>query len=128
MAEPTVKHKVLIIEDNKELLEMTKFKLIKEGFDVTVAEDGEKGLLVAVDLKPDIILLDVLTPNMNGWEVLKAIKNNTSLKAKILVVSNLGSDEQIQKAKELGADGYLVKANSTMEILLSKVREQLGIK
>jgi len=119
--------KVLIIEDNQDLVEMYRLKLSLEGFHVETAMDGEKGILAAVETKPDMILLDILMPNMNGFEVLKAIKNNTQMDTKIIVLSNLGQYENIQEAKELGATEYMVKANTTPTMVVAKIKELLGI-
>lgn len=87
---------VLIIEDNQDLIEMYRLKLSLEGFRVETALDGEQGILKAVEAKPDMILLDILMPNMNGFEVLKALKHNSRLEAKIIVLSNLGQYENIR--------------------------------
>jgi DNA-binding response OmpR family regulator len=119
--------KVLIIEDNQDLVEMYRLKLSLEGFHVETATDGEKGILAAVETKPDMILLDILMPNMNGFEVLKAIKNNTQMNTKIIILSNLGQYENIQEAKELGATEYMVKANTTPTMVVAKIKELLGI-
>lgn len=118
---------VLIIEDNQDLVEMYRLKLSLEGFRVETALDGEQGLLRAVESKPDLILLDILMPNMNGFEVLKALKNNSQITAKIIVLSNLGQYENIREAKALGATEYLVKANTTPTMVVAKIKELLGI-
>lgn len=122
------KPKVLIIEDNLDILEMYQMKFTNEGFDVQIAADGEKGILAAVDFKPDIILLDLLMPNMDGFQVLKAIRENTGLTVKIVVLSNLGQQDQIQKAFQLGATEYMVKANYQPSEVVQKVRDMLGLK
>lgn len=116
---------ILIIEDNQDLIEMYRLKLSLEGFHVETATDGEQGILKAVESKPDMILLDILMPNMNGFEVLKALRNNTKLSTKIIVLSNLGQYENIQEAKELGATEYMVKANTTPTMVVTKIKELL---
>ena len=118
---------ILIIEDNPDLVEMYRLKLSLEGFRVETALDGEQGILKAVETKPDMILLDILMPNMNGFEVLKALKNNTKIEVKIIVLSNLGQYENIKEAKELGATEYMVKANTTPTMVVAKIKELLGI-
>lgn len=118
---------VLIIEDNQDLVEMYRLKLSLEGFHVETATDGEQGILKAVEAKPDMILLDILMPNMNGFEVLKALKNNTKLDTKIIVLSNLGQYENIKEAKDLGATEYMVKANTTPTMVVAKIKELLGL-
>lgn len=120
-------YKVMIIEDNIELSEQYKLKLELEGFQVMTAPDGEQGLIMAAEERPDVILLDILMPNMDGFEVLRAIKNNTSLSSIIIIVSNLSGPEQLQKAKQLGADDYLVKADVTPSMVAEKVKIVLNI-
>lgn len=117
--------KILIIEDNLDLVDMYRVKFEREGFQMSYAVNGEEGLMKAIELKPDVILLDILMPNMDGWEVMRAIRNNTSLSSKILVMSNLGQQDQIDKAYQLGACGYLIKANNTPSQVLEKVKELL---
>lgn len=121
------KVKVLVIEDNIDLSEMFRIKFEHDGFEVKTALDGEKGILAAVEFKPEIILLDILMPNMDGFEVLKAIKENTGLDSKIIVLSNLGQPEQIDHAFELGATEYLVKANHQPSDVVTRVKEILGM-
>lgn len=118
---------ILIIEDNQDLVEMYRLKLSLEGFRVETALDGEQGLLKAVETKPALILLDILMPNMNGFEVLKALRNNSKSEAKIIVLSNLGQYENIREAKNLGATEYMVKANTTPTQVVDKIKEVLGL-
>ncbi len=118
---------ILIIEDNQDLVEMYRLKLSLEGFQVETATDGEQGILKAVESKPDMILLDILMPNMNGFEVLKALRNNTQLSTQIIVLSNLGQYENIKEAKDLGATEYMVKANTTPTMVVAKIKELLGL-
>ncbi|MCC7303801.1 response regulator [bacterium] len=118
---------VLIIDDNQDLAEMYQLKLSIEGFHVEIANDGEQGLLRAVEVKPAIILIDLLMPNMNGFEVLKALKNNPKIETKIIVLSNLGQYENIRVAKSLGATEYMVKSNSNPTKVVNKIKEILGV-
>lgn len=119
-------NKILIIEDNPDLVEMYNLKFRNEGFDVNTAKDGEDGINKVIEKKPDIVLLDLLMPNMNGFEVLKTIKENTQMNVKIIVLSNLGQQSQIDKAYELGATYYMVKANFTPAEVVEKVKELAG--
>jgi len=119
--------KVLIIEDNEDLAEMYKLKLSLDGFEVEVAYDGEQGILKTVDKKPDLILLDLLMPNMTGFEFLRALRKNTSVHTKIIVLSNLGQAENIKEAMDLGATEYMVKANTTPTMVVSRIKEILGM-
>jgi DNA-binding response OmpR family regulator len=120
-------YKVMIIEDNIELSEQYKLKLEHEGFLVLTAPDGEEGLLLSAEERPDVILLDILMPQMDGFEVLRAIKNNTSLNSIIIIVSNLSGPEQLQKAKSLGADDYMVKADVTPALVADRVKSVLKL-
>ncbi len=106
--------KILVVEDDKEIQEMFKFKFEKWGFMVDVADDGFSALNKAVEFKPDLILLDIMMPDMDWFETLKTIKKQTSLySTKIVIFSNLKTQENIDKAFDLGADDYLVKADTT---------------
>ena len=120
-------YKIMIIEDNIELSEQYKLKLELEGFLVLTSPDGEQGLIMAAEERPDVILLDILMPNMDGFEVLRAIKNNTSLSSIIIIVSNLSGPEQLQKAKQLGANDYLVKSDVTPSIVVEKIKSVLNL-
>ncbi|MEI6222302.1 MAG: response regulator [bacterium] len=122
------KPKVLIVEDNKDIVEMYDVKFTREGFDVVEAYDGESGLQKAIDEHPDLILLDVMMPNMDGFEVLHALRNNTSLNVPIIILSNLGQQEQIEKGYQLGATAYIVKANYTPSEVVDKVKSFLAEK
>src|SRR3989338_8314834 len=103
------KKKVLIVEDDEFLRSLTAKRLEKEGYEVVVAVDGESALVTAMDEKPDLILLDLLLPGLDGFEVLGKFKANVNLKkVPIIVFSNLGQKEDIEKAKLLGADQYLI--------------------
>lgn len=121
------KKKILIIEDNADLVDMYKVKFASEGFEVSSAPDGEEGIVKVVQEKPDAILLDILMPNMNGMEVLKAIKDNTEMDVKIIVLSNLSQQDQIKKAYDLGATHYMVKVRHTPAQVVEKVKEIVDV-
>jgi len=123
MNEVNNKIKVALIEDEEVLLNVLKDKLEKEGFEVYPAVDGEDGLGVIKDKQPDIILLDILMPKMDGFTVLKKLKENPETKnVPVLLLTNLGQDEDVKKGNELGAVGYLVKANITPSEVVDKVK------
>ena len=119
--------KILIVEDNPELHEMFRMKFEKWWFEVHIAEDGFAGLWKAVDENPDIILLDIMMPNMDGFETLQTIKNQTSLDTKIIIFSNVKNNAHVEKAKKLWADDYLVKSDNTPAQVYDKVMEVLGL-
>lgn len=116
------KNKILIIEDSPDVLDMYNVKFSSENYNVITAKDGEEGMKKILEEKPDIILLDIIMPNMNGLEMLKKIKDE-GIKANIIVLSNLGQEGQKKTALELGASHYLVKANYTPAEVVDKVKE-----
>lgn len=123
------KIKVLLIEDEEVLSNMydTKFKM--EGFEVTKALDGETGLKLAQEAKPDLILLDIIMPKLDGFSVLKKLKEDSQLKdIPVVLLTNLGQDEDVKKGNQLGVLGYLVKANTTPAQVVDRVKEFLKIK
>src|SRR4051812_9793143 len=101
--------KVLIIEDDKFLRDLMSQKLSHEGFAVKEAVDGEDGLKLAQEDPPDLILLDLILPRMDGFGVLAQIKSDPKLKAlPVLILSNLGQKEDVTRAISLGAQDFLI--------------------
>ncbi|MDD4290190.1 MAG: response regulator [Patescibacteria group bacterium] len=120
------KIKVLIVEDEEMLVNMYISKFEKEGFEPMKASNGKAGLELAQKENPDIILLDVIMPEMDGFMVLRELKSGTKTKnIPIIMLTNLGQDEDIKKGNELGAKDYLVKANLTPAQVVDKVKEIL---
>lgn len=118
------KTKVLVVEDDQFLMNAYLIKLEKEGFDVKGAMDGEEGLKYAKEMVPHIILLDLMMPRMDGYQVLEALQKNTSLKKiPVVILSNLGQQTDIKRGMDLGAIDYLVKANLSIEEVVEKVLE-----
>lgn len=118
--------KVLIVEDDEFLRSLTAKRLEKEGYQVAVAVDGETAVGTIQAEKPDLILLDLLLPGLNGFQVLEKIKEIDDLKKiPVVVFSNLGQREDIAKAKSLGANDFLIKANFTLDDVTAKVNEYL---
>jgi len=119
--------KVLIIEDDQFLAELITKKLDDEGFEVVYAADGEKGWQAIQKEKPGLILLDLLLPGIDGFEVMENVKKDTELsKIPIIIISNYGQESKIQRAMSLGAKDYLVKANFTTGEIADKVRSVIG--
>lgn len=119
--------KVLIIEDDQFLRDLATQKLRKEQLDVESAMDGEKGIALAESLIPDIVLLDILLPGIDGYEVLKRIRANPALqKTSIAMLSNFGQREDIEKALKAGADQFFVKANYTLDEIVEAVKKMLA--
>lgn len=116
--------KLLLIEDEQYLFEMYKMKLEQEGYEVVAALDGEEGMKVAQKEKPDLILLDLVLPKMNGYEFLKKIRQDPKLKKiKIYILSNLGQDEEIDQGFKDGADGFMLKTNLTPGQLMENIKK-----
>ena len=121
------KQLVLIIEDDEFLRSWVTKRLEQAGYRVVVAVDGESGLAAAAEHHPTLILLDILLPGMNGYEFLEKIKTRDDLKSiPVIVFSNLGQREEIAKAQALGIDDFLIKANFTLDDLVTKIKERLG--
>ena len=118
--------KVLLVEDDAALGEMYTLKFQQAGFQLYVATDGAAGLELAKRHGPDIILLDVILPGMDGFAVLKELKADPATKTvPVILLTNLGQDADQQKGKELGAVDYLVKANFTPGEVVEKIRALL---
>ncbi|OHA62832.1 MAG: hypothetical protein A2556_01150 [Candidatus Vogelbacteria bacterium RIFOXYD2_FULL_44_9] len=114
--------KVFIVEDDEFLRSLTVKRLEKEGYEVAVSPDGEGAMAGILKAKPDIILLDLLLPGLNGYEVLQKIRDNGETKAlPVIVFSNLGQREDIEKAKAIGVNDFLIKANFTLDDVVTKV-------
>ena len=100
----------------------------EEGFEVVVAVDGEEGIRKAKSEKPDLVLLDIIMPKKDGYEVIKEMKESEEMKnIPIILLTNLGSINDIEKALELGATTYLVKADYKLEEITQKIKSVLGM-
>lgn len=118
--------KILIIEDEKTLLEMYRIRFEKAGYEVFAAANGQRGIETAQKEKPDLILLDILMPNADGYQVIQALKKDPQTKnIPILVFSNLGQPEEIEKGLKLGADDYVIKTDLTPTELTNKVERMI---
>lgn len=122
-----VKTKILIIEDEESLLNTLELKLSREGFEVSTAQDGEDGLNQIKTVKPDIVLLDILMPKLDGFQVLEALNKEKIIPTlPVIIISNSGQPVEIDKAKALGARDFLVKAEFSPEEVLEKVHKVMG--
>ena len=121
---------ILVVEDEVAMLRALSAKLELEGFNVFKAEDGKKGLEIALKERPDLIMLDILMPKMNGIEVLKKIRDNQSWGAKALIImlSNLSDADSVSQVAEYGVYDFLVKTDWRLEDVLKFVKNKLGIK
>jgi len=119
------KRSVLLIEDESDILDMIRLRLKKEGFDVFAADTGEAGLAVALERRPDLVLLDLMLPIMNGFEVLKKIKaDRTIARTPVIIVSARGEESDIIVGLELGADDYVTKPFN-MAVLIARINALL---
>ncbi len=119
--------KVLIVEDDKLLREMMFRKLEKEGYEVSAVMDGAVAFDKIKEFKPDIILLDLILPGSNGFEILEKVKREEEFKeTPVIVLSNLGQKSEIDKGMELGAIDYLVKAHFTPTEVAEKIKNLLS--
>ena len=120
---------VLIVEDDEFLREVIAQKLIKEGFVVQSVTDADNAFELIKKKVPQIILLDLILPGMDGFEILAQLKKNPSTEAiPVIVLSNLGQKEDVERAMSAGAIDYLVKANFTPGEIVQKIREAIGKK
>lgn len=119
--------KILIIEDEQTLIKALEFSLNKENYSIAVAIDGESGLELVRELKPDLVLLDIILPKMNGFEVLKNIKADKKLsRIPVLILSNLGDEADVAKGVNLGAIGYLIKTNYRIDEVKEEIKQILN--
>ncbi len=119
--------KIVFIEDEPALQKSLTVALKSLGFEVLSAFDGESGFDLISKEEPDIVLLDLILPKMNGFEVLENMKKNEALsKIPVIILTNLEDTEDVQKVIGLGATNYLIKANYNVEDIASKVKETLG--
>lgn len=117
---------ILIVEDDKFLLKAFSAKFLKEGFEVTIAEDGEAAIEAMRKKRPDLVLLDLVLPNKHGFQVLEEIRGDEKLKdLKVIVVSNSSSPAGKERSLALGALEYLVKSNTPIDDMVAKVRRYL---
>ena len=120
------KFKVLIIEDDTFLLQMYSTKLELEGFAVSAATDGEKGLRQAKKEIPDIILLDLILPKKDGVAVLEELKKDpATAPVPVIILSNIGQKEQIDRCFALGAVDYMIKAHFIPSEVIAKIKKTL---
>ncbi len=119
--------KILIVEDEAPMLCSLSDKFNDEGFDVVVAKDGEEALEVALTTAPDIILLDIILPKMDGMTMLKKLREDEKgVNIPVILLTNLDYSVGVAKAIESGAYDYLVKTDWSLEDVVNKVKERLG--
>ena len=119
--------RILLAEDDRFLRKAAETALKRQGFTVLAAVDGEEALRMARTEAPDLILLDLIMPKLQGFEVLRALKADAATAATpVIILSNLGQDSDVKQAMEAGAAGYFVKANLSLQALVKQVGEMLA--
>lgn len=118
--------KILLIEDDALIVKIYSTRLKADGFTVLSADNGEDGIALAEKELPNLIVLDVMMPRLDGFSVLEKLRGNVSLHSiPILVYSNLAQDQEIEKAKQLGATEFIVKANISPTELVNKIKSYI---
>lgn len=133
MADPTLQQNkaagnklILVAEDDNFYANIYKMKLMKEGYEVLVVGNGSWVMKTLEKRKPKLIVLDLVMPVMDGFVTLEKIKENKEYKdIKILVLTNLGQEEDAKRAMSLGADDYLVKTNTSIQEVMKKIHKYL---
>jgi len=122
MANKKESKRIVIVEDDMVILKALNIQLLDAGYKVLFASDGETGFRLIKKEAPDLILLDLVLPKLNGFELLKKIqKNPKTKKIPVLVLSNLGQDQDIEKARKLGASCYCIKSSTDLKNLVKKI-------
>ncbi len=120
----TTGQRILLAEDDRFLRKAAEARLRQHGFTVLTAADGEEALRLARTERPDLILLDLIMPKIQGFEILKTLKQDPETASiPIVVLSNLGQDQDVKRATELGAVAYFIKAHLSLRELVDKVQE-----
>ncbi|MDP2736621.1 MAG: response regulator [bacterium] len=124
---PKDKIKILLVEDDSFLLGMYATKFEMEGFKVVMAEDGEKAIRLALKEAPDIILLDIILPKMNGFEVLRQLKASPgTANIPVILLTNLSQKDEIEQGLKMGAEDYLIKAHFMPSEVVDKIKKVLN--
>jgi DNA-binding response OmpR family regulator len=120
------KVRILLVEDEKSLLKVLADKFKREGFTIYEASDGEEGLNSAIKHRPNLIVLDLVMPNMDGMTMLKRLRENKQgLSIPVLILTNLSDPEYINQANGWGVIEYMVKSNWSLDDVIVKARETL---
>lgn len=125
----TAKKKVLLVEDDDSLASVYIERLEAEGFDIKHVANGEDALSVAIEYKPDLILLDVMMPKISGFDVLDILRNTPeTTNVRIVMLTALSQEKDKDRAKQLGVDDYLVKSQVVIADVVDRIKYHLGMK
>lgn len=117
--------KILVIEDDQFLGNAYKMKLSKAGFQVSIAKDGKEGLSELDSFQPDLILLDLIMPNMDGFAFMEEMKNSSHASTPVIVASNLGQKEDLESATNLGAVDFVIKSDSSLDEIIEIIEKHI---
>ena len=118
--------KILLVEDEQIMLNLLQRKLTEEGYEVSIAKDGEEGLKVMEEIKLDIVLLDIVMPKKGGFEVMEEMQKDPNLKRiPVIIISNSGQPVELSRAQKLGARDWLIKTEFDPQEVIDKVKKQL---
>jgi len=119
--------KILLVEDEEIMIDLLQKKLTKESYETSVARDGQEGLEMMKEVKPDLILLDIIMPKMGGFEVMEEMAKIKELKKiPVIVISNSGQPVVLDRAQKLGAKDWLIKTEFDPQEVIDKVVKQIG--
>ncbi len=119
---------ILLVEDDDRLAEVYETRLKAEGFKTKRVANGEEALAAALQVKPDLILLDVMMPKVSGFDVLDILRNTPeTTNVKIIMLTALSQDSDRDRAKSLGVDDYLIKSQVVIADVVAKVKEHLNL-
>jgi DNA-binding response OmpR family regulator len=119
--------RILVAEDDRFLRKAAEMALKRQGYTVLTAADGEEALRAAQSELPDLILLDLIMPKLNGFDILQALKKEApTAKIPVIVLSNLGQDRDVQHAMDAGATAYFIKTDLSLQALVQRVEETLA--
>lgn len=120
--------KILLVEDDDALASVYETRLAAEGFDMKRVPNGEDALAMAIQFKPDLILLDVMMPKVSGFDVLDILRNTPETSTvKIIMLTALSQDSDRQRAESLGVDDYLVKSQVVIADVVERIKTHLGL-
>jgi two-component system, OmpR family, phosphate regulon response regulator PhoB len=118
--------RILVAEDDRFLRKAAEMALKRQGYTVLTAADGEEALRAARSVLPDLILLDLIMPKLNGFDVLQALKKDApTAHIPVIILSNLGQDRDVQQALDAGAAAYFIKTDLSIQALVQRVEEAL---
>jgi len=118
---------ILVVEDDKFLRDLLAYKIEERGYRMEVAVDGEEGIKQIKTLKPDLVLLDLILPGIDGFGVLGQVHDDPQIsQIPVIILSNLGQQEEIEKGLSLGAKDYMIKAHFTPQEVVDRIKKILG--